>query len=346
MKKVLALLLVLMMSFSLVACSSSKKSDDAGDKKDTQGQTEDTSKDDKADDTANAGKGRELSEITVGFAQMDNANSWRIAETNDMLAKLEAAGIKVVFADAGADTAKQASDIEDMVAQGVDYIVLPPQEEDGLQGALRSAMEAGIPVILIDRGVNGEAGVDYTTAIMSDFVWEAEQVGKKIVETTGGEGNLVILQGTQGATSTIDRQTGIMNAIEGTNIKVIADQTANYVMSEAQSVMENIIQANGDNIDIVYAHNDDMAIGAIAALKAAGYEPGKDVLVTGTDGSAAAMEAILAGEMLATASCSPFFGDIVIDTIKKIEAGETVPTSITNVDTLYDINNADVSKGF
>jgi ABC-type sugar transport system substrate-binding protein len=328
------------MVFSLSACSAkdTEKDTDAGK------QTTDTSKDeDTSKDTA---KGRSLDELTVGFAQMDNTNSWRIAETNDMTAKLEAAGVKLVYADAGADTAKQASDIEDMVAQGVDYIVLPPQEEDGLQGALKAAMEAGIPVILVDRGVNGEAGVDYTTAIMSDFVWEGEQVGKKIVEETGGEGNVVILQGTQGATSTIDRQTGFTNAIEGTNLKVISDQTANYVMAEAQSVMENIIQANGDSIDVVYCHNDDMAIGAIAALKAAGYKPGVDVMVAGVDGSAAAMEAILAGEMLTTCSCSPFFGDIVLDTITKIEAGEEIPDFIVNQDTLYDINNADVSKGF
>jgi ABC-type sugar transport system substrate-binding protein len=117
-------------------------------------------------------------------------------------------------------------------------------------------------------------------------------------------------------------------------------------MAEAQSVMENIIQANGDSIDVVYCHNDDMAIGAIAALKAAGYKPGVDVMVAGVDGSAAAMEAILAGEMLTTCSCSPFFGDIVLDTITKIEAGEEIPDFIVNQDTLYDINNADVSKGF
>jgi len=335
MKKFAALILALMMVLSLVACGAKEKTTDT---------PEPT--------TAPAGEqegnteAKGLEGIKVGFAQMDNSNSWRIAETDDMQAKLKAAGIEVIYSDAGADTAKQASDVEDMVAQGVDYIVLPPQEEDGLQGALKSAMDAGIPVILIDRGVNGEVGVDYTTAIMSDFVWEGEQVGKKIVEQTGGEGNVVILQGTQGATSTIDRQEGFMKAIEGSKLTIVADQTANYVMSEAQSVMENIIQANGDNIDVVYCHNDDMAIGAIAALKAAGYKPGVDVFVAGVDGSAAAMEAILAGEMLTTASCSPFFGDIVIETITKLEAGEEIPESIVNVDTLFDINNADVSLGF
>lgn len=343
MKKFLAFVLVSLMAFSLIACGNNAKND--------VGNTPSPSPTPQAPATNDQGnteaKGRALNELTVGFAQMDNTNSWRIAETNDMLTKLEAAGVKVVYADAGANTAKQASDIEDMVAQGVDYIVLPPQEEDGLQGALRAAMGAGIPVILIDRGVNGQVGVDYTTAIMSDFIWEGEQVALKLIDETKGEAkNVVILQGTQGATATIDRQTGFMNIIKDSNITVIADQTANFVMSEAQAVMENIIQAQGDKIDIVYAHNDDMAIGAIAALKAAGYKPGVDVLVASIDGSKAAMEAILAGELLVTVSCSPFFGDIVLETITKIEAGQPIPDFITNVDTVFDKSNADVALGF
>lgn len=337
MKRLTALLLVLLMGFSLAACGTNNNTGNNNTPNVTQPPA----------NTGNQAKGRSFNELTVGFAQMDNTNSWRIAETNDMLKKLEAAGVKVVYADAGADTAKQASDIEDMVAQGVDYIVLPPQEEDGLQGALRAAMDAGIPVILIDRGVNGQVGVDYTTAIMSDFIWEGEQVAKRLLEETKGEAkNVVILQGTQGATATIDRQKGFMDVIKGSNLSVIADQTANFVMSEAQSVMENIIQAQGKNIDIIYAHNDDMAIGAIAALKAAGLKPGVDVIVTSVDGSKAAMEAILAGELLLTVSCSPFFGDIVLDTISKIEAGQPIPDFIVNEDTLYDKSNADVALGF
>ncbi|HIX58236.1 MAG TPA: ABC transporter substrate-binding protein [Candidatus Blautia gallistercoris] len=287
-----------------------------------------------------------LEGLRVGFSQCDNMNSWRIAETESIQAAADEYGVELVFADAGADIAKQASDIEDMVAQGVDYIIAAPQEEDGLQTAFKSAMDAGIPVILVDRGINGTAGEDYTIAIMSDFIWEAEQVANKFIEATGGKGNCVILQGTQGATSTNDRQEGFMNAIEGTDIVVVADQVANYTMAEGQSVMENILQAQGDEIDMVFAHNDDMALGAIEAIKAAGYVPGEDILVGGIDGPAAAMEAILAGEQLCSCSCSPLFGPISFETIARLEAGEEVPTEIMNEDTLYDINNADVSLGF
>lgn len=287
-----------------------------------------------------------LSGLTVGFSQCDNQNSWRIAETDSMQASAEEYGVTLVYTDAGADIAKQASDVEDMVAQGVDYLVIAPQEEDGLQAALKSAMDAGIPVILVDRGVNGTAGSEYTTAIMSDFVWEAEQVANYFLEDGGGKGNVVILQGTQGATSTIDRQEGFMNAIEGTEMVVVADQVADYVMDKGQEVMENILQAQGDDIDYVFCHNDDMALGAIQAIEAAGYVPGEDIKVAGIDTPAAAMEAILAGKLLCSCSCSPIFGPIAFETIAKLELGQEVPAEIKNEDTLYDINNADVALGF
>lgn len=287
-----------------------------------------------------------LKGLTVGFSQCDNANSWRIAETDSMQATADELGVTLVYTDAATDIAKQASDIEDMVAQGIDYLVVAPQEEDGLQAALKSAMDAGIPVILVDRGINGTAGNEYTTAIMSDFVWEAEQVAKTFIEDGGGKGNVVILQGTQGATSTIDRQEGFMNAIEDTELVVVADQVADYVMDKGQEVMENILQAQGDEIDYVFCHNDDMALGAIQAIEAAGYVPGEDIKVGGIDGPAAAMEAILAGKQLCSCSCSPLFGPIAFETIARLEAGEEVPTEIKNEDTLYTIENASVEAGF
>ena len=213
---------------------------------------------------------------TIGFAQCDNRNSWRIAETDSMQAVAEEVGATLIATDAGADLAKQASDIESLVAQNVDFLVVAPQEEDGLQSALQEAMDKGIPVILVDRNINGEAGVHYVAAIMSDFVWEAEQVANLFIADSGDSGNIVILQGTQGATSTIDRQKGFMDVIEKSNMKVIADQVADYVMDKGQEVMENILQAQGDEVNYVFAHNDDMALGAIKAIEAAGKVPGVD----------------------------------------------------------------------
>ncbi len=283
---------------------------------------------------------------TVGFSQCDNRNSWRIAETDSMQKIADETGVTLIATDAGADIAKQASDIEDMVSQGVDYLIVAPQEEDGLQAALQSAMDAGIPVVLVDRGINGEAGVQYTTAIMSDFIWEAEQVANLFVEDSGDSGNIVILQGTQGATSTIDRQEGFMNVIEESNMEVIADQVADYVMDKGQEVMENILAAQGDDVDYVFCHNDDMALGAIEAIKAAGYKPGEDIKVAGIDGPKAAMQAIMDGEELASCTCSPLFGPVAFETLAKIENGEEMEALYTNEDTLYTIENASLDAGY
>jgi len=278
-----------------------------------------------------------LAGLKVGFAQMENNISWRVAETKSVQDEAKRLGVELIYTDAQSSTAKQVSDVEDMVVQGVNYIILPPREEEGLQPALDKAKAAGIPVILIDRTVRGD---DYAVLIASDFIEEGERAGKWLIDKLGGSGNVVVLEGTQGATSTIDRQKGFEQAIEGTGVKIIAMQTAEYTLSEGQRVMENIIQAQGDKIDAVYAHNDDMAIGAIQALKAAGIQPGKDVIVVSVDGSKAALQAIIAGELGCSVQCSPFFGPITFETIAKLEAGEKVPRFIKNEDLLFDITNA------
>lgn len=287
-----------------------------------------------------------LKGLTIGFSQCDNSSNWKIVETESIQDTAEKYGVDLIYTDASGDIAKQASDIEDMISQGADYIIVAPQEEDGLQASLIAAKEAGIGVILVDRGINAEAGVAYDTEIMSDFVWEAQSVADYIIEATGGEGNVVILEGTQGATSTTDRQSGFMDAIKDTNLNVIADQVANYSMPEAQEVMENILQSHGDDIDVIYSHGCDMALGALAAVKAAGYTPGEDIMIGTVDASVDTMEAILAGEFLCACSCSPFFGDVTFEKIAMMEGGETLEPVYVNEDTLFDINNADVSLGF
>lgn len=344
-KKILSMILVLTMGLALTACGGDKKEASSG----ADAQKEAPA--DKDKETSKPGSSGEadmsvLKGKTIGFSQCDNGNSWRIAETESMQAAADKYGVKLIYTDASADIAKQASDIEDMVAQGVDYLIIAPQEEDGLQAALQSAMEKDIPVILVDRSVNGKAGQMYTSQIMSDFIWEAKQCADIIIKTTGGKGNVVILQGTQGATSTNDRQKGFMDAVKDTEMVVVADQVANYVMDEAQDVMANILQAQGDDIDAVYCHNDDMAQGAIAAIKAAGYVPGKDIYVVGIDGPKAAMESILAGEQLASCSCSPLFGEPAFELCARLASGEKIDESYTNEDTLYTAENASVEAGF
>ncbi len=283
---------------------------------------------------------------TVGFAQTDSMSSWRTTETDSIKEYVENAGGTFIVKDAGGDIATQATDVSDLVAANVDYLVVAPLEDYGLQGVLEEAMAAGIPVILVDRAIDGEAGVHYTTAIMSDFLWEGEQCAKAVMAAKPEGANIVIINGGYDSSTSTDRQDGFVNALTE-NYKIVAEQDGSWLMDKAQSVMENIIQAQGgENIDVVYSVTDDMIQGAKNAIEAAGLVPGVDILTVGIDGTRAAFEDIAAGKQLASCTCTPYFGPIVLDTITKLENGEAVETLIVNPDTLYTKENVVVELGF
>lgn len=318
--------LVLVMILTLAACGKEEVKTDTAEKA----------------DEAVVVEAKEEKVIKVGFSQMENNGPWRIAETNSIKEEAAKRGIQLVYTDAQGQTSKQVNDVEDIIAQGVDYILLAPREFEGLAPALLSAKEAGIPVILIDRAAAGEAGEDYVTLIASDFIEEGLRAAEWLIEETGGVANIVELTGTTGSSVAKDRQDGFMEGIKDyPDMKVIASQTGDFARANGQKVMENIIQAKGSEITAIYAHNDEMAIGAIQALKAAGMTPGEDVVVLSMDGSKDALKAIIAGEMGATVECNPRFGPIAFDVIESLEKGETVDTLILNPDNFYDANNAE-----
>ncbi len=302
-----------------------------------------------SNDTVVSEKKNSVSEVTekekvllVGFSQMESNSSWRIAETKSIMQEAKKRGIELVYTDAQGQTSKQVSDVEVLIAQGVDYILLAPREYEGLAPALQSAKQAGIPVILIDREAAGEPGVDYVTLIVSDFVEEGIRAGEWLAQQTNGKANIVELTGTTGSSVARDRQDGFMQALEAyPNMKVIASQTGDFARSNGVKVMENFIQAKGNEITAVYAHNDEMALGAIQALKAAGMKPGEDVIIVSIDGSKDALKAIIAGEMGATVECNPRFGPSAFDVVEKLENGEEVPVKIVNPDEFFDIDNAE-----
>lgn len=208
-------------------------------------------------------------------------------------------------------------------------------------------MEAGIPVILVDRAIDGEAGKYFTTSIRSDFVWEGEQCAKALEAALPDGGNIVIINGGYDSSTSTDRQDGFVNTLDSSKYKLVAEQDGQWLMDKAQAVMENILQAQGgENINAVYCVTDDMAQGAMKAIEAAGLTPGKDILILGIDGTKAAFKDIEAGRQLASCTCSPYFGPIVVETIGKIANGEAVPENITNEDTLYTKDNVQVDLGF
>jgi galactofuranose transport system substrate-binding protein len=281
-------------------------------------------------------------ELVVGWSQMENNNPWRIAETKSIREEGEKRGIKMVYSDAQSDTAKQISDVEDMVAQGVDYIILAPREFEGLTPALETAKKADIPVILVDRKVAGEPGKDYVSFLGSNFIEQGQRAADWLIEEMGGKGNIVELAGTSGSSVAMDRQTGFVDRLKekAPDMKVIASQTGDFARANGQKVMENLLQSKGDSIDAVYAHNDEMAIGAINAIKAAGKVPGKDIIIVSVDGTKDALQAIIDGEMGATVESSPFFGPSVFDVIEDLEAGKEVEKEIIIEDRFFDKSNA------
>ena len=352
MKKAVAIMMAAMMVMSLAACGGSDQAAAS-----TAAQGADTKTEAQAADSAGseaaapagdtAASGSFLEGKSVGFAQTDRMSAWRTTETDEIKKFVEEAGGEFIVKDAGGDIATQESDIRDLVAAGVDFLVVAPLEDNGLQGALQEAMDNEIPVILVDRAIAGEAGTHYTTAIMSDFVWEGEQCAKALMEALPDGGNVVIINGGYDSSTSTDRQDGFVNALDAAKYPIVGEQDGEWLMDKAQSVMENIIQAQGgENIDAVFCVTDDMVQGAMNAIEAAGLEPGKDILTLGIDGTRAAFEAIESGRQLASCTCTPYFGGIVVETIAKIINGEEIPANITNQDTLYTKDNVVVDLGF
>ena len=281
--------------------------------------------------------------IVVGFSQMENDGPWRIAETNSM--KSEAGRLadkfELVITDAQGQTSKQVSDVEDLVSRGVRAILLAPRERNGLEPALQAAKEANIPVILVDREAAGTPGVDFVTVLKSDFIEQGRRAAQWLAQQTNGKANIVELTGTTGASVSQDRQQGFADEIKKhPEMKIIASQTGNFNRAEGQKVMQNIIQSMGDQITAVYAHNDEMAIGAIQALKGAGKRPGKDILIVSVDGERAALQAIIDGDMNATVESNPRFGPLAFETLQKHLNGEKVPPKIILPDRFFDSSNA------
>jgi ribose transport system substrate-binding protein len=290
-----------------------------------------------------AGGGSGGGKIVVGFSQMESNGPWRIAETNSMKEEARKRGDKfeLVVTDAQGQTSKQVSDVEDLIARRVKAIFLAPREFEGLAPAIQAAKRAGIPVFLIDREAAGKPGEDYVTFIGSNFVEEGQRAGEWLVKQTNGKASIVELTGSAGSSVANDRSKGFKDAIKDhPDMKIIASQDGDFNRALAQKTMQNIIQSLGKQITVVYAHNDEMALGAIQALKDAGMNPGKDVLVVSVDGEKAALQAIGQGVMNVSVECNPRFGPIAFDTLEKHLNGEKVPTKIIVPDRFFDQTNA------
>ena len=269
------------------------------------------------------------SALTVAFSQIGQESDWRTANTDDLCKAIEAEGWTLVYDDAQQKQENQIKALRNFISQGVDYILFTGVVTTGWDEVLKEVNEAEIPLILVDRMPDCADEIEYAAAFGGDFTEEGRRMGFwagnyfKSIGRGEEEINAVILEGTTGATAATERTNGILEALQNfPNIKVIASQTGNFTRAEGQPVMEAWLKAYPD-IDLVLAENDDMGLGAVAAIKAAGKVPGKDIIVVGCDAVKVAFEAIVAGEMNATIECTPLYSRFVVDCIKRLEAGET-----------------------
>ena len=247
-------------------------------------------------------------DLTIGFSQIGSESGWRAAETTVTKQEAEKRGIDLKFADAQQKQENQIKAIRSFIAQGVDAIFVAPVVATGWDDVLTEAKDAGIPVILLDRTVDSDKSL-YLTAVTSDLVHEGNVAGKWLVEETKGKDcNVVELQGTTGSSPAIDRKKGFEQAIaDAKNLKLIRSQTGDFTRTKGKEVMESFLKAEGGgkNICALYAHNDDMAVGAIEAIKEAGLKPGKDILVVSIDAVPDIFKAMAAGEANATVELTP-----------------------------------------
>ena len=274
------------------------------------------------------------SALTVAFSQIGQESDWRTANTDNVNAAIEAAGWTLVYDDGQQKQENQIKALRNFITQGVDYILFTGVVNTGWEEVLTEVNEAEIPLILLDRIPDCADQIEYVAAFGGDFVEEGYRMVKwagEYMKSIGMEtAKVAILEGTTGASAQVDRTTGNLKALaEYPNMELVGQQSGNFTRAEGQAVMEAWLKSI-EKIDILFAQNDDMALGAIDAIKAAGLVPGKDIIIVGCDSVKAAFEAIVAGEMNATIECTPLYGPTVVDFINRLEAGETFDKTIVN----------------
>jgi galactofuranose transport system substrate-binding protein len=282
--------------------------------------------------------------ITLGFSQIGAESEWRTANTKSIKEAADAAGINLKFSDAQQKQENQIKAIRAFIAQKVDVIAFSPVVETGWEPVLREAKAAKIPVILTDRAVSVKDDTLWVSFMGSDFTEEGRRAANWLVEKTkdaAGPINIVELQGTVGSAPAIDRKKGFEEIIKDkAKYKIIRSQTGDFTRAKGKEVMEAFLKAEGKKINVLFAHNDDMAIGAIQAIEEAGMKPGKDILIVSIDGVKGAFQAMMAGKLNVSVECSPLLGPQLMAAVKDLMAGKTLPKRIVTQESVFPMETA------
>lgn len=274
-------------------------------------------------------------DLVVGYAQIGAESEWRTANTNSVKTEAERLGVELKFSDAQQKQENQIKAIRSFIAQQVDVIGISPVVETGWETVFQEVKDAGIPLILVDRRAAVPEDL-YVTYLGSDFVEEGRKAGNAMAEILGGEGKIVELVGTVGSAPANDRFSGFREAIaDKPGMEIIATQSGDFTRAKGKEVMEAFLKSYGDEIDALYAHNDDMAIGAIQAIEEYGLKPGEDIKIVSIDAVRGAFEAMVEGKLNCTVECNPLLGPQFFDLALKVVNGEEVAKWVPSEEGIY-----------
>jgi simple sugar transport system substrate-binding protein len=279
----------------------------------------------------------------IAFVQTGADNDWRNAHTVSVKEAAAERGYDLRFAEGQSKQENQIKALSSFVSQGVDVIILAPIVETGWDNVLEKAKKRGIPVIILDRQIKTKDESLYVTYIGADTYTEGLKAARWLVEKTGGKAKVVELQGNPGASPTINRHDSFREIIKDhPGIEIIDSQSGEFRRSKGKEVMEAFLKKHGRDIEVLYSHSDDMAIGAIQAIEDAGLKPGEDIIIVSVDGMRAAFEAMVEGKLNCTVECNPLQGPLAMEAVAKILAGEgdTLEKKTLIEDEVFEMNEA------
>ena len=279
-------------------------------------------------------------DLIVGYAQLGAESEWRSANTASVKEAAEQLGVELKFSDAQQKQENQIEAIRSLIAQKVDVIGVPPVVETGWDEVFQEAKDAGIPIILVDRRAAVPEDL-YVTLMGSDFLEEGRNAGRIMANLTDGKANIVELVGTVGSAPANDRFKGFREILQAyPEMKIIDSRSGDFTVAQGKEVMEAFLKSHGKAITAVYAHNDDMALGAIKAIEEYGLRPGVDIKIVSVDAARGAFEAMIAGKLNATVECNPLLGPRFLELALKVANGETVPKWVPSEEGVFFPENA------
>ncbi|HRQ38846.1 MAG TPA: ABC transporter substrate-binding protein [Chloroflexota bacterium] len=315
MKKLSLLIIFLLLSVVIVGCSSTG-----------------------GEEAADEASAKTMEDLVVGYAQIGAESEWRTANTASIKESAEQLGVDLRFSDAQQKQENQIAAIRSYIAEGVDVIGFSPVVETGWETVLQEAKDAGIPVIMVDRRADVPREL-YATYLGSDFVEEGRKAGNEMNTLLPEGGKIVELVGTVGSAPANDRYSGFRETLND-DIEIVASQSGDFTRAKGKEVMEAFLKNYGNEIVGLYAHNDDMAIGAIQAIEEYGLKPGEDIKIVSIDAVRGAFEAMIAGKLNVTVECNPLLGPQFYELALRAVNGEQLPDWVPSKESVYYPDNA------